>query len=174
MNLESLIIRREDFSQGKYLAYQLSASARESLVEAIGAHFEVRVCHHITLHHADVVEDSTVERLQQYIDNHFGGFLAVGYMVTANQVVVKVLGPGRFPGKPIPDLVNIENNFLHITYERERAVKNSDSKSVFTDTIEYRFVPILAELTGEFKMLERGNTPTEIQSQFSHASKAGI
>lgn len=148
------------FSQDHYLAFALSEKTRQELIKAIGARFEVRVCHHVTLHY-DIPEPGEPTTLDYYMAN-FGGFVTMGYMVTPHQVVIAVSGGlnGRF--RPIYDETN-PRDVLHITYERDRTVKDGASADVFSNEVPYVFHPLSVELEGTFQMLPKnGKTPTEI------------
>ena len=148
------------FSKDHYLAFVLNEKTRQELIKAIGARFEVRVCHHVTLHY-DIPEPGEPTTLDYYMAN-FGGFVTMGYMVTPHQVVIAVSGGLNDKFRPIYDETN-PRDVLHITYERDRTVENGASAIVFSNCVPYVFHPLSITLDGTFQMLPKnGKTPTEI------------
>ncbi len=155
--MENTAINLGLFSHNHYLAFVLSEKTRQELIKALGAHFEIRVCHHVTIQY-DHPHNSETKVLQNFI-TATDTVRAVGYYVTGSQVVIKV----EIDGKTHKPLSQKTNECLHITYERDRATLDMDSKNVFDAPMHSAFTRLNIVLEGEYRMLPKGGrTPTEV------------
>lgn len=146
--------------KSKYLAFVLSEATKQKLAQAIGEHFPVRVCHHITTLYN--IEEEYLEHINEILQNGHPFFKADGFYVTEDYVVISVrLYYTRVTnaGAALGELVNMgyrmDRKRYHITYERKVSIANKDSIKVFDQTTSYRFFPMDMGLDGEFQMLDK-------------------
>lgn len=147
--------------KSKYLAFVLSEATKQKLAQAIGEHFPVRVCHHITV--LFDIKEENLKSLQVMIDNGTPFFKTEGFFISEDCVVVSVelnYLTGHNPGTGLAKLNTIayrlDGKRLHITYERKPEISNKDSSKIFDRTISYRYIPLNMALEGEFQMLDKG------------------
>ena len=146
------------FSQGYYLGFILSEESRQRLIDIIGATNEIRVCHHITIQHTEVTDRQSFENLEEYMKEN-QQFRAEGVIIGKDQTVVMVKTLQGSHYKPFEKIQEL----LHITYERSRLAKDSDSKNITEG--EFHEMDLLLE--GKWWMMEKGGkTPTTVNEQW--------
>lgn len=150
-------------NQNKYSAFVLAESTRQSLIKAIGGHFAVRVCHHVTVGYDFITK--SIQGLQEMIDNKQLSYAANGVFIGEDYVTILVEEIDHRYGERKTDK-RLDGKKYHITYERKRNVTDAQCIEILDMKQPFRFIPLHLTLEGSFELLEKGGkTPVFFQDE---------